>query len=1036
MGIGSTPLALFFAGLTLTIPAEPQTGELSLTAPDQGWILESYGTPEGLPQNTANDVVQTPDGYVWIATFGGLARFDGVEFEIFDLSSRPSLPDLRVTALLADSEGVLWVGTQNGFLLRYLDGAFVPVPTELERGAAGLGTVWAMAEDAAGRVWVAGSERIGTIAPDEPLRPLASPGAGAQDVATSSEGAWFVSAELGARHLSADGEVLEVVPVDGPPPASVAVGGDRVYFGSSTGVLEYDEGAVRGLEGDHDRVTGDRFGRVIALGPSIRVLHDPTGDPDAFPVFRLAHASGFPPHSATMDAEGGLWVGTGGGGIARLRRTRLTWFGARFDLDPVGAASVGVDSGDGVWTVFCEGVARLGTDRRAEVRTVIGREGCLEHLVVDREDAVWATAPDGQLLRSEGRAFVELSAPVPGPVTPFLDRQGRAGLLIHDRLFVRDGGGWDNIGRVTFAPGEELRNPPVQTRDGAFWIGTTEGLIRWTPDEVQRVGPEDGLAPGAIRSVVGEPEGDLWVGSYGGGISRIRGDEVRTLTVADGLAENSIVEMAVQDDLLWISANRSLSAIPLARLHERVDGGQEVLHPAVFGAADGFREGAGVSVVRDGSGDLWFPTLDGVIRVADVGAASNNGPRPAPTILFETVTADGVAIDPGEPVPAGVSTVTVEFAAPRFTRPENLRFRYRLLGLDERWNPLNTERRLTLNGAPPGRYTLEVEVADVENRAERTASLQLDLRPHVWESAWFRVLMSVVLVAGLAGVMQWRYSTMRSRANELQTLADRLTDEIEERARVEAEREQLQGQLLRAQKLEAVGRLTGGIAHDFNNVLTAVVGNLDLLRDEQTTDEDREVLEGALSAAERGTHLTRQLLGFSSRSELTPRRMDAVRTIQGMRALVQPAVGRDVTWSLDAPTEVWDCYADPDQLEHVVLNLLINARDAMEGGGRVTIRLANEPVRPDEAPGLQVEAGNYVRLTVEDTGHGIPEELLAKVLDPFFTTKPPEHGTGLGLSTAFGFARQSGGSLQIESHVGRGTSVHLYLPRWEAANGS
>jgi PAS domain S-box-containing protein len=248
----------------------------------------------------------------------------------------------------------------------------------------------------------------------------------------------------------------------------------------------------------------------------------------------------------------------------------------------------------------------------------------------------------------------------------------------------------------------------------------------------------------------------------------------------------------------------------------------------------------------------------------------------------------------------------------------------------------------------------------------------------------------------------------------------------------EAQLEQAQEALRQAQKMEAVGQLTGGIAHDFNNLLQGITGALDRVQNRlaqgRVNDVDR-FLKAAIDSANRAAALTHRLLAFSRRQTLAPRSLDANRLIGGMEDLIRRTVGPNVAFEVVGAGGLWPVRVDPSQLENSLLNLCINARDAMPDGGRLTIETANKWLDERAAKDRDVPPGQYVSLCVTDTGTGMPAAVIARAFDPFFTTKPMGQGTGLGLSMIYGFVRQSGGQVRIYSEEGKGTTMCLYFPR-------
>lgn len=271
-------------------------------------------------------------------------------------------------------------------------------------------------------------------------------------------------------------------------------------------------------------------------------------------------------------------------------------------------------------------------------------------------------------------------------------------------------------------------------------------------------------------------------------------------------------------------------------------------------------------------------------------------------------------------------------------------------------------------------------------------------------------------------------SRVLERTSELAAANRQLLAQIEERERVESTLSQMQ-------RLEAVGQLTSGVAHDFNNLLTVVLGNIGFLEKRLTAlGIDEKVLQriGYMrNAAERGAKLTDQLLSFSRRQRLEPRSLDLNDIVGNMRDLIQSSMGGSFRIETNLRHGLWDAMADPTQIELAVLNLAINARDAMEVGGTLVVGTQNVTLGPAIHP-EEPAAGDYIDVSVTDTGTGMDEKTRAKVFEPFFTTKEVGKGSGLGLSQVLGFAKQSGGGVRIDSRLGEGTTVHIYLPRAEA----
>jgi signal transduction histidine kinase/ActR/RegA family two-component response regulator len=335
-------------------------------------------------------------------------------------------------------------------------------------------------------------------------------------------------------------------------------------------------------------------------------------------------------------------------------------------------------------------------------------------------------------------------------------------------------------------------------------------------------------------------------------------------------------------------------------------------------------------------------------------------------------------------------------------------------------------------------------MAAVETDADRFSAAELGLltvRQAAADRLGFWAL--TLLFAALAGAMLLAALLTRWILHYVRQLV-RQSAALEEESR---RRRESEATLVQVQKMEAVGALAGGIAHDFNNMLTIVIGNLDTLRRRLSKSEELSgpsstllrpvdfALQGARSAAQ----LTHRLLAFSRRQALDPVQVDLNRVVSDMAGMIRRTIGENIRLETVLAAGLWPAFADVNQIESALVNLVVNARDAMPNGGHITVETANAHL--DEAYAARfgdVTAGQYVLLSVSDTGTGIPPALLGRILEPFFTTKPEGEGSGLGLSMVHGFVKQSGGHLRLYSEIDQGTTVKIYLPRFlaaEAVNG-
>ncbi len=322
--------------------------------------------------------------------------------------------------------------------------------------------------------------------------------------------------------------------------------------------------------------------------------------------------------------------------------------------------------------------------------------------------------------------------------------------------------------------------------------------------------------------------------------------------------------------------------------------------------------------------------------------------------------------------------------------------------------------------APLGTVYLQTTIDPISRRFERYAVLAL-------------LVTMASLIFVMLGVAQRQLAAanerLRRQGHDLVDANEKLRAQIEQRETAEAA-------LRQVQKMEAMGQLTGGIAHDFNNLLQVIIGSLEVLQRRQQVvgDDAKRTIAAAVRGAERAATLTQRLLAFARRQPLNPKPIDVNKLVTGMSELLHRTLGESITIETVLAGGIWRVNADANQLENALLNLAVNARDAMDKGGKLTIETANTHLDEAYAHTNEIDPGQYVLIAVSDTGAGMPGDVLSKAFEPFFTTKDVGKGSGLGLSQVYGFIKQSEGHAKIYSEPGEGTTIKLYLPRFMASS--
>lgn len=780
----ATVLAAFSAGPGLAL--DPN---LSL---DQ-FTIEQWSLDDGLPQATVTDIVQSPEGYLYLSTFGGVVRFDGVEMQILRLTEgcgsrytslavtssgtvwaaggttgvcrvdgeflvKPSLPELAdidlVSELLVDSNDHLWLGGLNR--LARFDGQRLS-PVNMDIGGRAGNRVFALAEVSAGVIWVGTSSGICAVegeGSDCVPRPLDVARSGLQVTAlhTASDGRTWIALERRLFVLGADGpEEIEMPPDAGPIRSILDDARGNVWIAARAGGLF-------------------RYTDMLESPP----VSSPMRDSGAGALL--------------IDRERNLWVGYTASGVAKLSKGRA--FGLRMPEIPGSQSftALALDTEGALWAALpCHGIVR----QRADGFELIGvdqglKNTCVWSLLPDRRGGLWiGTYGDGLFYRDPSGSIEAVEAIGTrenivralfhdGPDTLLVGTD--SGVLRH----VYGSGRWEKVdGSEGLTVNHITRDP-----DGALWLGTQSGIVHLRGREPVRIGFEDGLANEQVRVIRHDSGGVLWAGTYGGGLHRIEAGRVTVFDQSNGLPDN-IVSTLFEDRLgrFWMSGNRGVARVDREQLEAYARGEIERVDSILFDRSDGMpisetNGGMQPAGAMSQSGRLWIPTING-IAVFDTQRDIIN-PMPPP-VLIEQVRVDGETVDPDAPLelPAGARRLSIDYTALSFRSPGKVRFRHRLEGFDDGWVDAGTRRETYFAAIPPGDYRFSVIAANDDGIWNTTGdSIDISVRPGLLQSTWF--YLALLGLASLIGVFSARLRTklMQRRQRELEREVSRRTDEL------------------------------------------------------------------------------------------------------------------------------------------------------------------------------------------------------------------------------------------------------------------
>ncbi|MBL8113783.1 MAG: hypothetical protein JNK60_12955 [Acidobacteria bacterium] len=1022
---------------------------------------DSWEIEQGLPQNSVFAIAQTPDGYLWLGTAEGLVRFDGVRFTVFGRRRDPAVAWSYVSALLVDRKGKLWIGTEGAGLVTMEGGTFQDVPRTLVPTR----RISALLETRDGAIWI-GTDGQGCLRLE------------GKDVRTFTDREGLASNRVNAFSQAPDGTLV---------------------IGTEAGVSLWNGTAMKSLR-TADGLVHDRVRTVLAEAGGILVGTDPAGlsrvTPGGIvnePIPGLP-SSGF--RALLRDRSGTLWAGIYGGGICRLDASGFSCLGADRGLSSNSVYSLLEDREGNLWIgTLGRGLNRL----RDGLLTPVGvPEGLADDniraVLEDRKGDLWVGSEGGGLsvVRGgrvvatyttkeglpDGRVYGLAEDPLDGSIVVAVVA-GRLSRIREGRVVA---GEWDveDVHEIVF------------DAEGTLWVGTFRaGLWRFP-----RKGPptrftaKDGLSNDRILTVLPDRRGNVWVGTSGGGIDRIAGGKITTLSTANGLPNDYVYDLleddagviwaatgggglvrivnadaaalpraraitmkhGLVDDLLyglvldlhgdlWMSCNRGVFRAPLAGLRAVAEGRATSVPSLGYGTADGMRSpecnAGGSPAFRGRDGRLYFPTIRGIVAIAP--ERTKIDPSPVPVVIEELLV-DGLNVPLGTgravKLPPGSAQIEVRFSSTRLRVPERLRFRTRLEPLESGWVDVAGRRSVYFPHLRAGSYSLVISARNEDGVwDEKGTRLAFAIAPRFVETGFFLVLVGA-LVTGVAALLyRQRMRTLRARELELTNLVSLRTQDVEEALRKEAvARAEAEKERERAEEAnQAKSAFLANMSHELRTPLNAIIGYAEMLaedaasRGEHDTKSDLSRIHGA------GRHLLGLINDILDLSKIEAGRMEILLEVVTVAPLLASVVEtvKPLVAARGNRIQVEPAPADLAVLADTVrlrqvLLNLFSNAAKFTENGVITVTLRQE--------------GSLVFLKVSDTGIGMSPEQQARLFQPFVQadvgTSRRFGGTGLGLVISRRFCQMMGGDVLLESVEGQGSTFTVRLPAALSATAS
>ncbi len=1080
-----TATRVLLAAWAVATAAVPPAAALDPDRALTQYLSEQWTSRHGLPSNTVQAIAQTPDGFLWVGTQTGLARFDGARFVEVAPAAVRGLKGASVLALFVARDGALWVGTGTGLVVRVAGQRADVVPAA--DPAIAPTRVRAIVEDASGGVWVGAWEGLYRVRGGL-LHLVAADTWGVHHLAVDAGGVVWGGARNGLVRV--DGSDVRVLD-DGDGLPRTAIHGLQPARGGGLWV---------GVTGLLLRERGGRFEQAPVSspvpGPSIRALLEDrdgnvwVGGWGGLGRYRQGRFEPMPRRPGLMDQvvvalfedrDGSLWIGTRGGGLTRFRDPAVVTHSLDEGLTLSDVQGVLADRRGRVWV----GAGAFGVDRLDGGRwehlghTPLGQRQ-LFSIAEDEEGRVWFALEDG-LVVLDGERYLDVAL-------PGRPRDG----AVQSVVAARGGGVWiASAGKLFRAHGRQARPVPLDTGEA----GAVDLIFGEAADGTLRYGSNHGLAlarDGRARlawrsdtedhrpvALAETADGALWLGTRGKGLVRLHAGQVTTFGRAAGLPNDYVGEVLTgQDGALWVATHFGIARVP----DPVAQAGPWLQGVTVLGLEEGMRSNYSDDTAQPvgavaPDGRIWIVTTNGVVVVDPRRLPQAAAP---PAAVVERLVIDGRAVASGGSAPPGEGTVEAEFTAPALVAAQRVRFRYRLDGFDAGWMEAGERRAVRYTNLPPGTYRFELEARHETGAwTRRAAPVSFTLQPHFHQTLWARWLAFLAVVAAVGTFVAWRSRRAEVRARDLQLVVDRRTadlrreveqhrateaalraseqrvtqaawalqlahDELEQRVRARtselelevAERRRAEAALVEARDAaEAANRAKSAflatMSHELRTPLNAVIGYASLVADElaeRGVAEPAGDLERIRAAGVHLLDLVNDVLDVSrieaGRLDLNLGVVDVASVVEDVVALLQPQArtnGNRLSVAGDAPP-MPPMVTDGMRLKQILVNLVSNACK-FTTGGEVSVR-AWVDADPSGAEWLQV--------SVTDTGIGIDpadRDKLFRAFSQVDASISRRHGgTGLGLVLSRRLCHLLGGDISVESEPGRGSRFVVRLP--------
>jgi len=998
--------------------------------------VTAWTTDNGLPQNTVNKIIQDRDGYIWLATNDGLVRFDGISFTVFNSKKFPQLQTNRITDIIESRNGSLWIGTEGGGVT--VKGINHQNTTYTTKDGLAGNSVNTLFEDSKERMWIITNKGLNYFK-DGRLHPFTTKNGLSHNLAynvfeDSRHNLW-IATEDDVLNWFNNGKVTHI-----PAEKEGAWGYvHHIYEDSEQNVwFSYTGALKRFKDGIFTKVPLSYINAVVSM------TEDHEGNlwaVDYYGTFYLVkdgkaivhHIPGVANNDRTtlmVDREGLLWIGTGSSGLYRLRKVPLETYSVEHGLAHQLVLSIHQDTTGITWVgTNGKGVSYFEKESFKSFAPVPG--GNIWATLTDSKGNHWFGTWGGGLIRVKGnqtQTFTKDNGLADNVVRAlYEDSKQNLWIGTGSGLSLYKNGAFKNFYKSNGFKGDFVISLLEDSR-GILWVGTQgSGLNRYEDGRFTNYSTQNGLSHNAVRALYEDDSGSLWIGTYGGGLNRLKNGKLAAITNENGLYDN-VVSCILEDNrgFFWMSCNRGVYTAAKQELNDFADGKIQTVTCTYYNKADGMKTaecngGFQPSGWKTTDGKLWLPTIRGVVVFDPRQVSINQKPPP---VIVEKMIVDGYEIDPHsqKEISPGVKRFEFHYTGLSFPVPERVRFRFKLEGLEDKWQEVDTRRVAYYNQIPPGHYTFRVKACNNDGAWNETgAAVSFYLKPDFFRTGWFYALCVLATVLLVFTVFRLRVRQLKVREKELSLQVESRTLQLAEQA----------------EKLKVIDRVKSrfftNISHEFRTPLTLIIGPLEQVYNENRDRKLAGSIKIALRNSQRMLTLINQLLDLSRLDsgdmQLQASRQNIIPFLEGVVGSFESlAVQMELDLIFQAEEEEITLYFDVEKMEKAISNIIANAVKFTPAGGKIIVTAAAHPAEEKN------HAHGHLEITISDTGIGIPADQLPYIFnrfyqaDGYFSHEHKHKGSGIGLALAKELVNLHHGDIHAASRQGQGTEFTIRMP--------